>query len=263
MSDDASGELVLREGSGHVAVLVLNRPEKRNALNDELREAFIAALAAADADPEVRAIVITGAGEKAFVSGADITEFLERSPCEQDRMMRRRRVYDAVAEVRKPTIAAINGACLGGGLEVALACDIRVASEHAKLGSPEVNLGIIPGGGATQQLPRLIGVGAALRLVLSGEAVSALEAHRLGLVDEVVPASVVRVRAVTVAERIAQNAPLAVAAAKQAIRSALSTPLAEGRVMERSLFGLCFASEDRMEGMRAFLEKRKPVFQGR
>ncbi|HTG53217.1 MAG TPA: enoyl-CoA hydratase-related protein, partial [Gemmatimonadaceae bacterium] len=165
-------------------------------------------------------------------------------------------------ECPKPVIAAVNGFCLGGGMELALACDIRIASGNAKFGQPEVNLGIIPGGGGTQRLPRAIGVAAALRLILTGEMIEAAEAHRLGIVSEVCAAGELVPRALAIAELIASKSPVAVASAKQATRAALSLPLEEGLRLERSLFAMCFASQDKIEGVKAFLEKRTPEFPG-
>jgi enoyl-CoA hydratase len=254
--------LVLRERRGAVEILTLNRPDKRNALNAALREAIIAALEAIAADAEVRAIVLTGAGHKAFVAGADVTEFAGRDVAAQAATMRGRRVYDVVAAVERPVIAAVNGACLGGGLELALACDIRIASEAARFGQPEVNLGLIPGGGATQRLPRIVGTGAALRLILTGEPVDAAEALRLGLVEEVTAPAECLPRAIAVAERIARNSPVAVAAAKRATRAALGLPLSAGLDLERAAFLSCFGAADRTEGIAAFLEKRLPDFPG-
>jgi enoyl-CoA hydratase len=255
-------ELVLRDRIGAVEVLTLNRPDKRNALNTPLREALISALDAIAHDDTVRAVVITGAGEKAFVAGADISEFAGRSVAEQAAMMHRRRVYDVVAAVERPVIAAINGVCLGGGLELALACDIRIASSGARFGQPEVNLGLIPGGGATQRLPRIIGLGAALRLLLTGEPVDAAEALRIGLVEEITDPAECLSRALAVAERIALNSPVAVATAKRAATAALGLPLAAGLDLERAAFLSCFAAADRAEGIAAFLEKRPPDFPG-
>jgi len=256
-------DLVLRERIGAVEVLTLNRPDKRNALNTPLREELVRALDALAEDSTVRAIVITGAGEKAFVAGADITEFAGRDVAEQVAAMQGRRVYDVVAAVECPVIAAINGVCLGGGLELALACDIRIASSGARFGQPEVNLGLIPGGGATQRLPRVIGLGAALRLLLTGDLVDAAEALRVGLVEEITDPAGCLPRAIAVAERIALNSPVAVAAAKRAAAAALGLPLAAGLDLERAAFLACFGADDRAEGIAAFLEKRSPRFPGR
>lgn len=256
-------QLVLDERRGAVSVLTINRPDKRNALNGPLRCALLGALDAAARDTTVRAIVLTGAGDKAFVAGADIAEFEGRSPVDQYRVMKQPSVFDAVERLSKPVIAAINGFCLGGGMELALACDIRIASSSARFGQPEVNLGIIPGGGGTQRLPRIVGLGAACRMILTGDLIDAAEALRLRLVEEVVAPESLLTRAVAVAESIAAKSPVAVTAAKEATRAALSLPLAEGLKLETALFQLCFASEDKVEGVRAFLDKRTPNFPGR
>ena len=256
-------QVVLDERRGAVAILTLNRPEKRNALNGELRCALLGALDAVARDEGVRAIVLTGAGDKAFVAGADIGEFEGRTPVDQFRAMKLPTIFDAVERIAKPVIAAVNGFCLGGGMELALACDIRLASSAARFGQPEVNLGIIPGGGGTQRLPRIVGLGAAMKMILSGDMVDATEAHRIGLVEEVVAPDQLMLRAVALAELIASKSPVAVMAAKEATRAALSMPLSEGMKVETALFQLCFASEDKVEGVRAFLEKRQATFPGR
>ena len=254
---------VLDERRGAVAILTLNRPEKRNALNSELRGALLQSLDKIASDASVRAIVVTGAGDKAFVAGADIGEFEGRTPVDQYRVMKQATIFDAVERIAKPVIAAINGFCLGGGMELALACDIRVASSAAKFGQPEVNLGIIPGGGGTQRLPRIVGLGSAMKMILTGDMVDANEALRIGLVEEVVAPDQLMTRAVALAEMIASKSPVAVMAAKEATRAALSMSLAEGMKVETALFQLCFASEDKIEGVRAFMEKRQASFPGR
>jgi enoyl-CoA hydratase len=260
MGDTGAVKLEVR---GRVALITINRPEKHNALDGQMRCAFLGALDGLSRDAEVRAVVVTGAGDKAFVAGADISEFEGRTPVQQYRVMKLPTVFDAVERCPKPVIAAVNGYCLGGGMELALACDIRVASSAARFGQPEVNLGIIPGGGGTQRLPRIVGLGAALKLILTGEMISAEEALRLGLVEEVVPPEQLLGRALALAETIAAKSPVAVSAAKEATRDALSLPLADGLKLETALFQLCFASEDKVEGVRAFLEKRAANFPGR
>lgn len=254
---------VLDERRGAVAILTLNRPEKRNALNSELRGALLGALDKIASDASVRAIVLTGAGDKAFVAGADIGEFEGRTPVDQYRAMKQPTIFEAMERIAKPVIAAVNGFCLGGGMELALACDIRIASSAAKFGQPEVNLGIIPGGGGTQRLPRIVGLGSAMKMILSGDMVDANEALRIGLVEEVVAPDQLMTRAVALAEMIASKSPVAVMAAKEATRAALSMSLAEGMKVETALFQLCFASEDKIEGVRAFMEKRQASFPGR
>lgn len=254
---------VIRTAHGRVAILTFDRPEKRNAFDTIMRRAFVQAMREAGSDPDVRAIVLTGSSPQAFISGADISELAGRTPVEQGRVMQRPTPFDLVERCPKPVIAAIGGYCLGAGLELAMACDLRIAGENARFGQPEVNLGIIPGGGGTQRLPRLIGLGPALRLILTGEMIAADEALRLRLVDELVPSEVLLDHAVSVAERIATRSPVALAAAKEATRASMSLPLDQGMRLETALFQLCFASEDRREGMRAFLEKRAPSFSSR
>lgn len=258
-----SEELVLQERRGAVAVLTMNRPDKHNALNGALRCAFLGALDRASGDADVRVVVITGAGARSFVSGADVSEMASRTPTEQRRVMSGPSIYEAVWRLTKPVVAAINGYCFGGGLELALACDIRIASSTARFGQPEIALGLIPGGGATQRLPRVIGSGAAARLILTGDPIDAAEAHRMGLVEEVAAPDELRSRAMAIAERIASRSPVALAAAKEALRTSLSAPLEAGLRAEAALFQLCFASADASEGMRAFAEKRPPSFTGR
>jgi enoyl-CoA hydratase len=228
-----------------------------------VRCSLLGALDGAARDPGVRVIVLTGAGDKAFVAGADIAEFEGRSPVDQYRAMKQPSIYDTVERLGKPVIAAVNGFCLGGGMELALACDIRIASAGAKFGQPEVNLGIIPGGGGTQRLPRVVGLGAAMRLILTGDLIDASEAHRIGLVEEVTATDALLSRAMAIAETIASKSPVAIAAAKEATRASLSLPLGEGLKLETALFQLCFSSEDKVEGVRAFLEKRQATFPGR
>jgi len=259
----SESDVVLTEMRGRVTLVTMNRPEKRNALDGPMRCAFLGVMDRLNRDPEVRAIVVTGAGDKAFIAGADIGEFEGRGPVEQYRAMKLPTVFNALEQSPKPVIAAINGYCLGGGMELALACDIRLASTSARFGQPEVNLGIIPGGGGTQRLPRIIGQGAALRLILTGELIDASEALRLRLVEEVHPPDQLLDRAISLGETIASKSPVAVSAAKEATRAALSLALDDGLKLETALFQLCFASQDKAEGVRAFLEKRPANFPGR
>ena len=251
------------EREGAVALLVIDRPEKRNALNAAVRRELIAALDELRDDVEIRVLVVTGAGEKAFVAGADIGEFAERTPLEQRAVMTGRRVFDEIAAYPKPVIAMINGFALGGGCELALACDLRIAADTAKLGQPEINLGIIPGGGGTQRLPRVVGTGQAMRLILSGEIIDAAEALRIGLVDVVHPAAELRPKTLELARAIATRSPVALQMAKSAVRAAAEMPLAAGLAYETELFATCFASDDKREGVAAFLEKRPASFTGR
>jgi enoyl-CoA hydratase len=258
-----SYETLRVEREGAVAVVTIDREEKRNALNAAVRRELVHVVEALGADAGARVLVLTGAGEKAFVAGADIQEFAERTPLEQRAAMTGTRLFEAVAACPKPTIAMVNGFALGGGCELAMACDIRVASDRARFGQPEINLGIIPGGGGTQRLPRLVGTGQALRLILSGELIDAPEAARIGLVDLVVPAADLRERTLELAGRIAAKSPVALRLAKAAVRAAGEMPLAAGLQYETELFVTAFTSEDKQEGVRAFLEKRAPEFRGR
>jgi enoyl-CoA hydratase len=258
-----SYETLRIERSGRVATVTIDRPEKRNALNAVVRRELVQVLDSMEMDDEVRVVVVTGAGDKAFVAGADIGEFADRTPIQQRAAMEGRRVFDVVAAFPKPTIAAINGYALGGGCELALACDLRIAARSARLGQPEVNLGILPGGGGTQRLPRLVGSGRAMRLILTGELIDAETAERIGLVDEVVDDATLRERAAALAGRIAGHSPVALRLIKEAVRAAAEMPLAAGLAFERELFVTAFSSEDRTEGVAAFLEKRSPDFRGR
>ena len=245
------------------AVLRINRPDKRNALDSATRAQLLLAIDWAHASESVRVIVITGVGEKAFVAGADVSEFATRTVLEQRATMEGRRVFDALAQCPKPVIAMINGYCLGGGLELAMAADIRIAATEATLGQPEINLAIIPGGGGTQRLPRLVGLGAAMRMVLSGAGIDATEALRLGLVDEVVPRAALESRTLELCGQMAKHSPIAIRLAKEALRASMELPLDQGLARERELFCLAFSSADRVEGVSAFLAKRPPAFTGR
>ena len=246
-----------------VSVLTINRPDKRNALNQATCDEILHALDALRSSPDSRVLVVTGAGDKAFIAGADIGEFEGRTALTQRVNMKGRRIFDAVEDFPKPVIAMINGFCLGGGMEFALACDVRIASETAKLGQPEINLGIIPGGGGTQRLTRLVGEGKAMELILTGDLIEAAEAKTLGLVNDVVPAAGLSSRVMTLAGRIAEKSPIALRMAKEAVKNAARMNLREGLDREIDLFSITFGSEDKAEGVRAFLEKRKPDFKGR
>ncbi|HYS99902.1 MAG TPA: enoyl-CoA hydratase-related protein [Thermoplasmata archaeon] len=245
------------------ALITLNRPDKLNAMSMMMKEEVIRALHDLDADPKTRAIVITGAGQKAFTAGADIHEFHGRTPMDQWHMYEHGTLYDAVDRTRKPVLAMINGYCFGGGLELAMACDIRIASNRASLGQTEINIGIIPGGGASQRLPRLVGLGHALRLTLTGDRIDAAEALRIGLVDEVVPHTRLERRTFEIATKIGEKSAVAVRLAKAAVRASARLGLDQGLRYEQSLFALAMASEDKEEGVRAFLEKRDPAWKDR
>ena len=247
-----------------IALVTLDQPEVLNALNqatmEELEEAFLERLKQDD----VGAVILTGAGEKAFVAGGDIKELAVLGPLEARLKSRQgHRLLELIEGFSKPVIAAINGFCLGGGCELALACHIRIAAESAQIGLPEVKLGLIPGYGGTQRLPRLVGKGKAMEMILSGESIGAQEAERVGLVNGVVPREVLIPRCRELAARILANGPLAVRYCMEAINSGLDMPLPEATRLEASLFSLCFATEDMKEGTRAFIEKRKPKFKGR
>ena len=255
-------ETLLLEIEDRIATLIVNRPEKRNALNAAVRRDLVAALETLRLNDRVRVVVLTGAGSEAFAAGADVAELAARTPREQRAAMETVRVFDAVAEFPRPVIAMINGFALGGGCELAMACDLRIAAESARLGQPEIRLGLIPGGGGTQRLPRLVGAGPALRMILTGELITAAEALRIGLVDEVHPDDALRERTLRLARVLAGYSPMALRLAKTAVRSALELPLGPGLAHERELFLAAFASADGREGLAAFREKRDPVFTG-
>ena len=247
-----------------IAVVTVDRPKVLNALNflsmKELEQVFLDI----QQNSAIRAVLLTGAGEKAFVAGADIGELATLSPLEGEQVASRgQRILNLIENCGKPVIACINGFALGGGCELALACTLRIASSNARLGQPEVKIGIIPGYGGTQRLPRLIGKGAALKLILTGEAIPAAEALRLGLVDEVVPPDQLLPRAEQIALTIAGMAPLAIRDAIRAVNSGYDLPLTSGLELEASLFGLACSTSDKAEGARAFLEKRPPNWTGK
>jgi enoyl-CoA hydratase/carnithine racemase len=255
---------VLCEKKDAIAYVTVNRPKVLNALNTPTWKDLRTAFEAARDDADVRGIILRGAGDKAFIAGADISELAHVSAVEAEAASRfGQAVLDLVENLGKPVIAAVNGFALGGGCETAMACTIRVATESATFGQPEVTLGLIPGGGGTQRLPRLIGKGRALQLILSGEMISAQEAYRIGLVNEVVPAVDLIPRAEAILKQIAANAPIAVKYALDATNKGMDTSQSEGFALEASYFGLCAGTEDKKEGTSAFLEKRVPQFHGR
>jgi len=257
-------QTILVERSDHVATITLNRPEVLNAQNNPMRQELRRAFSGLKDDEDVRAIVVTGAGERAFSAGADIKEFLEPPVPTRYRELRKQLDYRGEMDrCPQPIIAAIRGFALGGGLELALACDIRIAAEDAQLGLTEVNIGIIPGGGGTQRLPRLVGRGKALEMILTGARVPAAEALRIGLVERVVPVGELMAAAQTLARTIAERAPIALRYAKEAVVSGLQLPLADGLRLENDLSTLLRTTEDRVEGARAFVEKRTPRWVGR
>jgi enoyl-CoA hydratase len=255
---------LLSETKNRIAYLTINRPEKLNALNwqtmEELRDAFNRIAA----DEEVGGVILTGAGEKAFVAGADISELAQKGAVDaKEFALATQEILRQIETFPKPVIAAVNGYALGGGCELAMACHIRIASERAKFGQPEVNLGIIPGNGGTQRLPRLVGKGRAIELVLTGRMVDAEEAVRIGLANQVVPADRLIPTCEEMLNTIFEKGPVAVRLALEAIHHGLNMSLEEGVQLEANLFGMCFSTEDMHEGTRAFLEKRKPDFKGR
>ncbi len=257
-------ENVLYEKKGPIAYLTLNRPKVLNALNQRTWQDLRAAFEEARDDVEVRGVILTGAGDKAFIAGADIGEIAQITAVEAERSSTYgQEVLNLVENLGKPVIAAVNGFALGGGCETAMACTIRIANDTAKFGQPEVKLGVIPGGGGTQRLPRLVGKGRALQLILSGEMISAQEAYRIGLVNEVVPAAELISRAEGILKQIFSNAPLAVKYSLEAVNKGLEMSQAEGLSLEASLFGLCAGTEDKKEGTQAFLQKRAAQFHAR
>ena len=255
---------LLFERSENIAQITLNRPKVLNALNRALFTELDAALDEIAADDSVRAVILTGAGEKAFAAGADIQELAQLSAAEgQQLALKGQRIFSKLENLGKPAIAAINGFALGGGCELAMSATIRIASETARLGQPEVKLGLLPGYGGSQRLPRLVGKGAAFKLLLTGDMISASEALRIGLVDEVVPAAELLPRVRALAATIASMAPVAIRQCIAAVHTGYDLPLDEALAHEAALFGLCCATEDKAEGTSAFLEKRAPMWKGR
>jgi enoyl-CoA hydratase/carnithine racemase len=255
---------VLYEKKDAIAYVTVNRPKVLNALNTPTWKDLRTAFEAARDDATVRGVILTGAGNKAFIAGADISELAHVAAFEAEQSSRfGQEVLDLIENLGKPVIAAVNGFALGGGCETAMACTIRIAVDSAKFGQPEVTLGLVPGGGGTQRLPRLVGKGRALQLILSGEMIGAQEAYRIGLVNEVVPAADLITRAEAILKKIAANAPIAVKLSLEAVNKGLEANQGEGLLLEASYFGLCAATEDKKEGTTAFLEKRAPQFHGR
>jgi len=255
---------VAYEKKGAIAYVTVNRPKVLNALNSPTWADLRVAFEDARDDAAVRGVILTGAGNKAFIAGADISELAHATAIEAERASRfGQEVLDLIENLGKPVIAAINGFALGGGCETAMACTIRITVDNARFGQPEVTLGLVPGGGGTQRLPRLVGKGRALQLILSGEMISAQEAYRIGLVNEIVPAIDLITRAEAILNRIGSNAPIAIKFALEAANKGLETSQSEGLLLEASYFGLCAATDDKKEGTSAFLEKRVPQFHGR
>ncbi|MFB3924750.1 MAG: enoyl-CoA hydratase/isomerase family protein [Syntrophales bacterium] len=250
--------VVLYEKRGAIALLIFNRPEALNALNTAVNLRLIELLDEADGDPEIRVVVLTGSGDKAFVAGADIKEMMDMDAMEaREHAIRAKRVTDKIWNLQKPVIAAINGFCLGGGLEYALACDLRIASENARFGLPEINLGILPGGGGTQRLPRLIGLARAKELCLTGDIIDARKAAELRLVNHVFPKDALMDETMALAGRIASKSAASLALIKSAMNKGTETNLESALLFEIDCFGLCFSTEEQKKGMAAFVGRKK------
>jgi enoyl-CoA hydratase/carnithine racemase len=257
-------ENILLEKKNGIAYITVNRPKVLNALSLATMEELGTAFLDIRADSSIRVAILTGAGEKAFVAGADIGELAKQEPVSGKEFAHRgQAVLNLIENLGKPVIACVNGFALGGGCELALACTMRLASDNAKLGQPEVKLGILPGYGGTQRLPRLVGKGLAMQIVLAGEMITAQEAYRIGLVNEVTTSAELIPRAEAIAAKIIANAPLAVQYAMDAVNKGMEMTVAEGLYLEATLFGVCCATEDKKEGTAAFLEKRPPKFKGK
>jgi enoyl-CoA hydratase len=256
-------ENLLIERDGPVAIVTVNRPKVLNALNTQTLDELRRAILELKRDEAIRAVVLTGAGEKSFIAGADINELAVQSPTSgREHALTGQHVLDLIEQMGKPVIAAINGYALGGGCELAMACTIRIASDTARLGQPEINLGIIPGYAGTQRLARIVGKGRALELLLTGDQIPAAEALRLGLVNRVVPAAELMTEAKALAATLASKAPIAVRYILEAVNKGLEMPFAQAQIFEATLFGLVASTGDMREGTAAFLEKRKPAFKG-
>ena len=260
---EAEYATIIYEKDGNAAWITLNRPDVLNAQSDELRAEVTQALERAGLDDEVYVVVLTGAGEKAFSAGADISQFPSRYPVDVITAKARRRPYETIREMPKPVIAAVNGLALGGGCELVLACDLVVAADTAKFGQPEIRVGVIPGCGGTQVLPRLMGEKRAKELIFTGRMMDAGEALGYGIVNRVVPLAELREATQQLVSDLLRNSPAILKLAKIAVNKSLETPLSVGMSYERDLFALCFGTEDQKEGAKAFLEKRKPTYSGR
>lgn len=261
MTTTATEELIVTETDGAVGIARLSRPKVLNALNPALMERLADAFEAWDRDPAIRAILLVG-DDRAFAAGADIGDMAERSAIEMDER-NQFATWDRIDRVRTPIVAGVSGFALGGGCELMMMCDVVVASETAQLGQPEISLGVIPGAGGTQRLTRAVGKAVAMDLVLTGRMMSAVEAHRLGLVSRIVPPEHWYAEALAAARAIAAKGPIAARLGKESVKKAFEMSLTQGVLHERTLFSLLFASEDQKEGMRAFGEKRRPAFTGR
>jgi enoyl-CoA hydratase len=259
-----SFENLLVERDGGVAILTINRPKVLNALNSQTLDELRRAILDLKRDDSVRTVILTGAGEKSFIAGADINELATQTPVSgREHAMAGQHILDLIEHMGKPVIAAINGFALGGGCELAMACTIRIAADTAKLGQPEINLGLIPGYAGTQRLTRIVGRGRALELLLTGDQVTAQEAHRLGLVNRVVPAAELMAEAKKLAATLAAKAPVATRYILEAVHKGVEMPFAQAQVFEATLFGLVASTDDMREGTKAFLEKRRAEFKGK
>ena len=255
---------LLLERDGALATVTINRPKVLNALNSQTIDELRRVILELKADETARVVILTGAGEKSFVAGADINELAAQTPAGgREHALTGQHVFDLIENMGKPVIAAINGFALGGGCELAMACTLRLAADTARIGQPEISLGLIPGYAGTQRLPRLVGTGRALELLLTGAPVSAEEALRIGLVNRVVPASELLAEARKLAQQLAASAPVAMRYVMDAVNKGGEMPFAEGCRYEATLFGLVASTDDMREGTAAFLEKRKPVFKGK
>lgn len=256
--------ILFETGAEGIALVTVNRPDKLNALNRDTMAELEAAFDRAASEPAIRGLLVTGAGEKAFVAGADINELAAMTPIEAHALSQRgQRIFRVLETMAKPSVAAVNGFALGGGLELAMSCTVRIATPNAKLGQPEVKLGIVPGYGGTQRLPRLVGRGRALEILLSGDPIDAAEAYRIGLVNAIAPPEELLNVSRQWLRKALANAPMAVALAMQSVDTGLSAGMEEGLRVEALAFGLSAATDDRREGTRAFLEKRRPAFAGK
>lgn len=256
-------ETILVEKQDKVAIITINRPDKLNALGEKVHAEGVAALDELAGDAEIRVVIFKGAGGKAFVAGADISEFAGQTGVSQRETMNARSLFNAIDSFPKPVIAMITGFCLGGGNELAMACDLRIATDKSRFGQPEINLGIIPGGGGTQRLPKLIGESKAMELILTGDMIDAPTAFNYGLVNYVYSAEEIEAKTMELANKIAEKSPIALQMAKEAVKLSSRSSLDEGLRREVDLFALCFSTADKEEGVSAFLEKRKPVFTGK
>ena len=256
-------ENITIEKEGNIGIVTVNRPKELNSMNTETRKELAFAFETLDEDSEVKVSILTGATGKAFIAGADIKEFSRMKINNRKVMEEDWRVTNVISESKTPVIAMINGFCLGGGLEIAMACDLRIASENSRLGQPEINIGIIPGAGGTQRLTRIVGEGRSMELILTGDMISAEKAERWGLVNLVTKEEKLKEKTMILAKKIAEKTPFAIERAKKSIKAASIMNMKEGLEFEQELFVECFKSEDGKEGIRAFVEKRKPQFKGK